>query len=401
MLKQEIQSINSIYNIIDFLIEKEIKNIFLNFSYYDDDENPSILIGGFGNTMNEEDFNQILLHPDISKRESTKNYPFINSCFNLGKKVSIYGKNNVDIFSVTFENKDLNSPYLNYKKVSKKRDQFEISNTNYVCIKFEMLEEISFREAHNKSHYRRPHIAFYNLLNETKNNLPIRYYKFIGNGYDFSITTKSSSDFINNDFTDTIEPNSPFQEKDPQCQELEETFKSFEGLNLRVKPFLVSFENNTDIEENDKMHGIYFMHKSKIILFDKWENTLIKKKRISAKDPNKIIRIRVLIEGDISFGNMFSINPLTNKIRISNEIIKMIDIQIEESLKVSLSITNNIDEENKLELQNIAKNDALAAYKELVYSKKYNRENAIRKICDEGEMVKYNFIEEYLRGAEV
>ena len=37
----------------------------------------------------------------------------------------------------------------------------------------------------------------------------------------------------------------------------------------------------------------------------------------------------------------------------------------------------------------------------VVYTQKYSKENAIRKICDEGEMVKFNFIEDYLRGIEV
>ena len=70
------------------------------------------------------------------------------------------------------------------------------------------------------------------------------------------------------------------------------------------------------------MHGVHYMHQNKIVHFDQWSNTFIKKRRISAKDPNKIIRIRVLLEGDIQFGNIFSINPLTNKIKISMNLLK-------------------------------------------------------------------------------
>ena len=79
----------------------------------------------------------------------------------------------------------------------------------------------------------------------------------------------------------------------------------------------------------------------------------------------------------------------------------MIDLQIEKALSASLVLTQNITDEDKLELENIARSDALAAYRELVYSKRYNKEKAIRKICDQGEMVKYSFIEDYLREAEV
>ena len=149
------------------------------------------------------------------------------------------------------------------------------------------------------------------------------------------------------------------------------------------------------------MHGVYYMHNHKVVYFDKWENTSIKKKRILAKDPNKIIRIRVSIEGDISFGDIFSINPITNKVKISNNLVKIVDFQIEKALSASLTITNNLAMEDEIELQEIARSDALAAYRELVYTQKYSKENAIRKICDEGEMVKFNFIEDYLRGIEV
>jgi hypothetical protein len=52
-------------------------------------------------------------------------------------------------------------------------------------------------------------------------------------------------------------------------------------------------------------------------------------------------------------------------------------------------------------LEDIARNDALAAYKELIYSKKYDKESAIKKICENGEMLKFSFIEDYLRGMEI
>ena len=42
MLKQELYSEDSIYNLIDFLIQKKCKKIFINFSYFDDNEKPSI-----------------------------------------------------------------------------------------------------------------------------------------------------------------------------------------------------------------------------------------------------------------------------------------------------------------------------------------------------------------------
>ena len=42
MLKQVIDSETSIYNLIDFLINKDVNKIFLNFSYIDDDEKPII-----------------------------------------------------------------------------------------------------------------------------------------------------------------------------------------------------------------------------------------------------------------------------------------------------------------------------------------------------------------------
>ena len=80
MLKQELYSEDSLYNLIDFLIQKKCKRIFINFSYFDDNEKPSISIGSFDKSISMEEFNQILLHPDISKRESKEYYPFINSC---------------------------------------------------------------------------------------------------------------------------------------------------------------------------------------------------------------------------------------------------------------------------------------------------------------------------------
>lgn len=401
VLKQEIDTLNSIYNLIDFLINKSVKKIFLNFSYIDDDEKPSITIGGFDSSVSEDDFNQILHHPDISRRESIDNYPFINSCFNLAKKINIHGKKNDKCFSLTYENKDIPSPYLDYKLVSKVKTQQEISSGDFILIKFEILEDIYFGENNSSNYFRKPHTSFYKLLNLINKNISIRYYKFINNGYKFFVSTKASSRLIVSDFTTPIESCSPFQEQDPQCQELEEIQKNIDKIELKVKPFLISPENNNNYEEKSEMHGIYFVHENKIVYFDQWDITSIKKKRILAKDPNKIVRIRVLVDGDIKFGKVFSINPITGKLKISNELLKMIDIQIEKSLSTALSLTLNIAMEDEIELQDIAKNDALAAYKELVYSQKYKKENAIRKICDEGEMVKFNFIEDYLKGVEI
>ena len=97
MLKQELYSEDSLYNLINFLIEKEFRKIFINFCYFDDNERPSIIIGGLNKSLSMGEFNKILLHPDISK-ESKEYYPFINSCFNLSKKVSIFGRNNRILF---------------------------------------------------------------------------------------------------------------------------------------------------------------------------------------------------------------------------------------------------------------------------------------------------------------
>ena len=400
MLKQELYSEDSIYNLIDFLIQKKCKRIFINFSYFDDNEKPSISIGSFGKSISMEEFNQILLHPDISKRESKEYYPFINSCFNLSKKVSFFGRNGSENFSLAFENQGLPSPYLDYKKVSKPKENIELHDNEFTLIKFEDLENISFKNNSNVDS-RKPHMAFYNLLNTIDTNIFIKYYKMINDGLEFYTSARSTSEFCKLTLMAINEGLSPFQEHDTQCQELEETHKIFKDIAVKVKPFLISYENNPDVIENSKMHGVHYMHQNKIVHFDQWSNTFIKKRRISAKDPNKIIRIRVLLEGDIQFGNIFSINPLTNKIKISYELIKMIDLQIEKALSASLVLTQNITDEDELELENIARSDALAAYRELVYSKRYSKEKAIRKICDQGEMVKYSFIEDYLREAEV
>lgn len=402
MLKQVIDSETSIYNLIDFLINKDVKKIFLNFSYIDDDEKPSIIVGGIGGSLDQGIFNQIFLHPDISKRESVEYYPFINSCFNLSKKINIQGKKNGDLYSIAYENKDIQSPYLNYQKVSKSNTIYNIHNNNFVLIKCEFLEDIFIDKFETNHSLRKPHAPFYNLLNLVSKNIPIRYHKLINEGgYQFYLSTKTPSKLSQSDFSLPLKSCSPFQEEDPQCRELEETHKNFGDIDIKVKPFLISPEKNNDNYENSEMHGIYFMHENKVVYFDKWNFTSIKNKRILAKDQSKIIRMRVKFEGDISFGNIFSINPINGKIKISNELIKMIDVQIEKSLSSALLLAQNIAEEDKKLINNIAKSDALAAYKELVYSQKYNKENAIRKICDEGEMVKYNFIEEYLRGAEV
>lgn len=400
MLKQDLDSKSSIYNLIDFLINKNFKKIFINFSYIDDDGNPSIIIGGIGEFINEEEINQIFFHPDISKRESVEYYPIINSCFNLAKKINIQINKNGKFFSVEYENKDAQSPYLEYKKAHKSKTQYKIASDNFVLIKFENLEDISFEENHKGNNLRKPHVLFYNLLNEINKKIGIRYYKLINNGYEFYVSTKLSSQLSDDNLT-PIKSCSPFQEQDPQCQELEEAHKNFGKIDVKVKPFIISPENNKDYDENSIMHGVYFVHNDKIIYFDQWDNTSIKKKRILAKDSNKLIRIRILIEGDIKFGSIFSINPINGKLKMSLELIKMIDIQIEKSLSAALILTQIITEDDEIELNNIAKSDALAAYKELVYSQKFSRENAIRKICNEGEMVKFNFIEDYLREVEV
>lgn len=400
MLKQELYSEDSLYNLVDFLIQKKCRRIFINFSYFDDNEKPSIIIGSFDQSISMGEFNQILLHPDISKRESKEYYPFINSCFNLSKKVSFFGRHNSEYFSLAFESQDLPSPYLDYKMASKPKEKFEMLEKEFTLIKFENLEKISFKNNSNIDS-RKPHIAFYNLCNSIVKNIFIKYYKMINDGLEFYTSSVSSSEFCKLTLMVGNEGLSPFQEHDTQCQELEETHKNFEEITVKVKPFLVSYENNPDVIENSKMHGVHFMHQNKIVHFDQWTYTSIKRKRISAKDPNKIIRIRVLLEGDIQFGNNFSINPLTNKIKISHELIKMIDLQIEKALSASLALTQNITDEDEIELENIARSDALAAFRELVYSKKYSKEKAIRKICDQGEMVKFSFIEDYLRGVEV
>ena len=69
MLKQEIHSIYAVNNLIDFLIDNDYQKIFINFCYYDDDEKPSIIIGGLNKSIERGYLKNILLHPDISKRK--------------------------------------------------------------------------------------------------------------------------------------------------------------------------------------------------------------------------------------------------------------------------------------------------------------------------------------------
>ena len=89
MLKQEILSATAVLNLVDYLIAKKFESLSLNFCYIDDDETPTINLICSGGNLSEEDLNQIFLHPDTAKRESLDYFPFINSCFNLAKKVNI------------------------------------------------------------------------------------------------------------------------------------------------------------------------------------------------------------------------------------------------------------------------------------------------------------------------
>lgn len=401
MLKQQILSADAIFNIIDFLIEKDFKNIFVNFCYVDDDELPSITVGGTGGCVNEGDFDQILLNPNISKRESLEYYPFINACFNLAKKFSISCKLGKDFYSIAYENISSMNPYLDYKKIKTKDLQILSPNEDYILIRFNSLETINLTNEFVLKDIRKPHVPFFNLMNIVKNNTAIKYYKLIKEDLNFYISTKNTSNLLLSPLQNLLEANSPFQEDDPQCQELEMREKSFANLNVKVKPFLISHESNSEQEHNKTNHGIYFIHNNKIIYFDDWTLTTIKKRKIFAKDPNKLIRIRVLLEGDVSFNDNFSINPITRKLKISNSLIKIIDERIEVALSQSIQIIKNIDEENEIELSRIAKSDALAAFKELVYKKKINKEEAIKIICENGEMLKFDFIEDYLREKEL
>lgn len=400
MLKQEILSTAAILNLIDYLIAKNYKNISLNFCYIDDDEIPTINLLCSGGNLSEGDFNQIFLHPETNKRESLDYFPFINSCFNLAKKIDISGSKEKKFFSISYENHNNFNPYLDYKKVNSKNLYQTILDENHILIQFKNLEEVNLNNQIIK-HFRKPHIAFFNLMNEIKNNISINYYKHINEGMNFYVSTKSTSQFIKEPFQNLIEAKSPFQEEDPQCHELETKEKDFKNLNVKIKPFLISSENNKDQDKNNISHGIHFMHKSKIILFDQWNLCSIKQKRIVAKDPNKLIRIRVILEGDVNFGNDFSINPISGRIKISHLLIKLIETQIELALSHSLSLMQNYHLEENIELQNIAKSDALAAFKELVYSQKYDKKSAIKKICESSEMVKFDFIEDYLKDLNI
>ena len=396
MLKQEILTTSAIINLIDYLVVKNYKCISLNFCYIDDDETPSINLIGTGGNLSEGEINQIFLHPEISKRESLAYFPFINSCFNIAKKINFSGLKEKSFFSLSFQNQNNVNPYLDYKKISYKDDNRIQINENHIFIQFKNLEEINLNNQIIK-HQRKPHIAFFNLMNDVKTKISLKYFKLLKEGFKFSISTKSTSQFIQNPFQNLIDAESPFQEEDPQCHELETREKNFDNLNVKVKPFLISLENNKNIDENSTHHGIHFMHEGKIIYFDQWNLCSIKLKRIFAKDPNKLLRIRVLLGGDINFGKNFSINPINGKITISNSLIKLIESQIEVSLSHSFSLIQNINLEENIELQNIAKSDALAAFNELVYSQKYDKSSAIKKICESSEMVKFDFIEDYLK----
>ena len=398
MLKQEILSNSAIFNLVDFLIKRNFKNIFINFSYLEEDDLPTILIGGTGASINEGEINQIFLHPDINKRESIENFSFINSCFNLGKKLEITGRKDGNLFSIAYENKSILNPYIDYKKISCSQEILNLAKKDYFIIKFRSLEKIRLSNDIIDNNLRKPHINFFQLIKDITNNISMKYYKFFKNDLMFFVSSKGNKDFLDNPFEFPLDPQSPFQEEDPQCQEIETKEKKLSNLNIKIKPFIISHENNPNSEINSKNHGIYFMHKDKIVFFDKWELCSIKKKRISAKE---LIRIRVVLEGDISFDDDFSINPINERVNISNSLIKTIENQIEIALNHSLSILQNINEENESELENIAKNDALAAYKELVYSQKYEKEEAIRKICKNGEMLRFGFIENYLRGKDI
>ena len=213
-LKQEIHSIYAVNNLIDFLIDNDYQKIFINFCYYDDDEKPSIIIGGLNKSIERGYLKNILLHPDISKRETIEYFPFINSCFNLAKKISIFGRKNSEFYSEAYENQNVPSPYLDYKMISKPKEIFDFSDKEFVLFKFENLEKISFGD--NRSNdLRKPHLSFYNLLSLIKKNISIRYYKFITNGLDFYISSKSSSNINLDNFSNPIDHTSPFQEFDP------------------------------------------------------------------------------------------------------------------------------------------------------------------------------------------
>ena len=400
MLKQEILSTTAVLNLVDYLIAKKFESLSLNFCYIDDDEKPTINLICAGGNLNEEDLNQIFLHPDTAKRESLDCFPFINSCFNLAKKVNITGSSKKNSFSVSYENKNSLNPYLDYKKVSSKDNCVIQLDGEYLFIQFKNLEEINLNNQIIK-HHRKPHIVFFNLMSEVKNKISIKYYKLLKQGVNFSISTKSTSQFIKDPFQNLVEAKSPFQEEDPQCHELEVREKSYENLNVKVKPFLISAENNKNQDDNGLFHGIYFIHDDRIIFFDQWNICSIKPKRIYAKDPNKLLRIRVVLEGDINFGNDFSMNPINGKIKISSTLVKLIDSQIEIALSHSFSLIQNINLEENIELQNIAKSDALEAFKNLVYSQKYDKSSAIKKICESSEMVKFDFIENYLKDLKI
>lgn len=401
MIKQEVLTNEAIFNLIEYFISKKFLNIFINFSYVEDDDKPSIIIGGSGSFIKEEDFKNIFLHPDINKRESMDNFIFINSCFNLGKKITITGRKGHDLFSVGYENISSLNPYLDYKKIASKPDTLKIDKEDFVVIKFNSLEKIRLSNDIIDKNIRKPHITFFNLIRDITRNTSVKYYKFLKGNLNFFVSSKGNTMFLENPLEDPLMSNSPFQEEDPQCQELETKEKSFQGLNIKIKSFLISHQNNPDLELNSKNHGIFFMHQDKIVLFDQWELCSIKKKRIVAKDPYKIIRIRVILEGDINYNDIFSINPINKIINISNHLIRIIENQIEIALNRSFSILQNINEEKDIELKNIAKSDALAAYKELVYIQKYDKEEAIKKISKNGEMLKFSFIENYLRGKDI
>ena len=72
MLKQELYSEDSLYNLIDFLIQKKCKRIFINFSYFDDNEKPSISIGSFDKSISMESLIKFYFIP-IFPKESQKN----------------------------------------------------------------------------------------------------------------------------------------------------------------------------------------------------------------------------------------------------------------------------------------------------------------------------------------
>ena len=103
--------------------------------------------------------------------------------------------------------------------MSKPQENFEVIDNEFILIKFENLEDISFKNNSNVDS-RKPHIAFYNLLDSIRKNITIKYYKLIDNGLEFYISTRSTSQFCKNDILNSVESLSPFQEQDTQCQEL-------------------------------------------------------------------------------------------------------------------------------------------------------------------------------------